>query len=54
MWWIIVLAFLLTLFIYLLFAPFFVEIDTRQCILLRIRFHQVYKACLVLISQTFF
>lgn len=46
MWWIIILISILLVFIYLLFAPFFVEINSDSG-LFRIRFHQFASANLI-------
>lgn len=53
MWWIIIITCLLMVFIYLLFAPFFVEIDSVKS-LFRIRFHRLASARLIFHESSIF
>ena len=53
MWWIIIIACLLMVFIYLLFAPFFVEIDSAKR-LFRIRFHRLASAKIIFDESSIF
>jgi hypothetical protein len=53
MWWILIIACLLMVFIYLLFAPFFVEINSVTG-LFRIRFHRLASARLILNESSIF
>lgn len=53
MWWIILVTFILFIFIYLLFAPFFVEIDSDTG-LFRLRFHVLASAWLIINTESIF
>lgn len=54
MGWIIIPVSLLLIIFYLLLAPFFVEIDSRNGVLLRIRFHLIASASLIFKEDSFF
>jgi hypothetical protein len=51
MWWIIVIGGVLSVFIYLLFAPIFIEVNSISN-LARIKFHQWLSATLIFNDQT--
>lgn len=53
MWWLILITCVLIAFSYLLFAPFFIEIDSISG-LFRIRFHRLASATLIFKESSFF
>src|SRR5262245_34881315 len=53
MWWIILIVCLLLICSYLLFAPFFLEIDSGEN-LVRVRFHRVVSGKLVFTENSIF
>lgn len=53
MWWLILITCVLIAFNYLLFAPFFVEVDSTMG-LFRVRFHRLASATLIFKESSFF